>query len=123
MSARPTMERRRGDRWRWRWVLDEDPLDELSTWGDAGTLFAQIRDGVGRSAPVIASSADDTIVFTGTNLDADPAVLAWSVPSAVTGGVGPGVYRLEVQIDDVDGEPVTVFSEELHVIDDSAVSS
>jgi hypothetical protein len=116
------MERRRGDRWRWRWELDDDPLDELASWDGDETLFAQIRAGVGRGAPVLASSADDSIDFTGTDLVAGTPVLQWTVPAATTDGIVPGVYRLEVQVD-VDGEPVTVFSEELHVVDDSAVSS
>lgn len=121
MSALPTMRRRQGDRWRWTWELTEDDLDQLDTWIQA-SLFAQLRAGTGRTARVLATSADDSIDFTGTNFAADPAVLQWTILAATTAAIGPGTYRLEVQVDVDDAdEPLTIFSEQLTVLADSAV--
>lgn len=124
MSALPTMRRRQGDRWRWTWELTEDDLDQLDTWIEA-SLFAQLRAGTGRTARILATSADDTIDFAGTDFAASPRpTMVWTVPASVTAGIGPGTYRLEVQVDVDDAdEPLTIFSEQLTVLADSAVPS
>lgn len=118
------MRRHQGDTATWRWELDDDPDGLLASW-DPATLFGQVRAGTGATARLVATSApadiaDDTggMSFAGTDFDATPAVLSWSVD---LDGVAQGTYQLEVQVD-IDGHTETIFSEPLVVLPQTAVA-
>ena len=117
------MRRYQGDAAVWSWDLDDDPDGKIADW-DVDTLFGQVRAGTGTAARLIATSNASDITddaggmhFTGTDLEADPAVLQWTVD---LDGVTIGTYQLEVQVE-VAGQVETVFSEQLTVLAQTAV--
>lgn len=102
-----------GDDWDWEWSTSDD----VSTWSSP---VVTIRDGRGVDAAVLATSTGGTPTITTTGTNFATGDLSWQVARAVTSTFDVRSAWLEVEVL-VDGRAVTVMSEALAVLPETAV--